>query len=120
MKTFGIAAASLAAALVLAMPTAQSTASEANDTFNARYAAMDLNGDGVVSVSEFGAVAERMLAVQRASNFAALDTDADGRISQSELLQRVSMVSPSAQPVRDVTNLRPVITVEEFIDSPAR
>ncbi|HKJ73803.1 MAG TPA: hypothetical protein VKA19_06775 [Alphaproteobacteria bacterium] len=122
MLKYGFAVASLATALTLALPIGASNASQAKDTFAARYAAMDLNGDGVVSVKEFGTVAEKILAAQRASGFSNLDKNRDGVISASELYHpaaftRATTVAKVEKATsKSTSHLVPVITVEQILD----
>jgi len=128
MIKYGLKAAAVATALMLALPVGASKASEAGEAFNARYAAMDLNGDGIVSVQEFGTAAQKFLEAQRANGFAHIDRNGDGLIEASELYRPARLVTetPSAsvtdasytsdQPVtRDFSKLRPVVTIEEII-----
>jgi Ca2+-binding EF-hand superfamily protein len=128
MIKYGLKAAAVATALMLALPIGASKASEADEAFNARYAAMDLNGDGIVSVKEFGTAAEKFLEAQRANGFARVDRNGDGLIEASELYHPARLITETP-PVsvsnaaytsdqtatRDFSKLRPVITVEEII-----
>jgi len=128
MIKYGLKAAAVATALMLALPLGASMASPADEAFNARYAAMDLDHNGVVSVKEFGIAAEKFLEAQRASGFAHIDRNGDGLIEASELYQPARLVTetPTASVgkvsytsdqtvTRDFSKLRPVITVEEII-----
>jgi len=128
MIKYGLKAAAVATALMLALPAGVSHASPADEAFNARYAAMDLDHNGIVSVKEFGIAAEKFLEAQRASGFAHIDRNGDGLIEASELYRPTRLVTetPSASVnnavytsdqtvTRDFSKLRPVITVEEII-----
>ena len=133
MKKIGIAVASIAAAILSALTAGASQAATPDETFNARYAAMDLNHDGVVSVTEFGTAAQRFLDAQKASGFATIDANADGKISFDELFRPASLVVGDAAPAvtpatykakttetRDVSKLHPVIEVYEIIHPSAK
>jgi Ca2+-binding EF-hand superfamily protein len=129
MKKIGIAVASIAAASLLALTAGATQAATPDATFNARYAAMDANGDGVVSVTEFGAAAQKFLDAQKASGFATIDANADGTISFDELFHPASLVVGDAAPVvtqtsytsetTGVSMLHPVIEVYQIIDNSA-
>ena len=76
----------------MALSTTASHASPADEAFNARYAAMDQNGDGIVSVNEFGTAMEKFLEAQRANGFANIDSNGDGLIEASELYRPAHLV----------------------------
>jgi hypothetical protein len=133
MKKIGIAIASIATTALLGLSAGASFAATANSDFSARYAAMDLNGDGAVSVTEFGQAAQKYLDAQKANGFASLDVNGDGTITPAELLHPAAFVTKEAAPTmskadytvsdsgaRDVSKLRPVIEVYEIIDSPTK
>ena len=125
MKKIGIAVASIAAASLLALTAGACQAATPD--------AMDLNHDGVVSVTEFGTAAQRFLDAQKASGFATIDANADGKISFDELFHPASLVVGDAAPAvtpatykaettetRDVSKLHPVIEVYEIIHPSAK